>query len=349
VAAVIAPWNFPLAIPTGMTSAALAAGNAVVLKPAEQSPASAHARVDALREAGAPPGAISLLPGFGEVGAALVRNPGVHVIAFTGSSAVGLEIVRSSADTPDGQAHVKRVVAEMGGKNAVIVDSDADLDDAVPAIVRSAFVYAGQKCSAASRILAHEKIADALLERLSGAVNVLIVGQADSFSSDVPPVIEQEAQERVNRYAQLAAKDGRVVARRDEIPPNGWFCPPTVVTDLPPDSSVLTDEIFGPVLAVERVPSIAAACDALERSPFALTGGLFSRNPETVDEVARRTPVGNLYVNRHITGAMVGRQPFGGNRRSGIGAKAGGPDYLLQFVEPRVVTENTMRHGLVVE
>jgi predicted delta-1-pyrroline-5-carboxylate dehydrogenase group 2 len=349
VAAVIAPWNFPLAIPTGMTSAALAAGNAVVLKPAEQSPASAHALVDALREAGAPAGAISLLPGFGEVGAALVRNPGVHVIAFTGSSAVGLEIVRSSADTPDGQAHVKRVVAEMGGKNAVIVDSDADLDDAVPAIVRSAFVYAGQKCSAASRILAHEKIADALLERLSGAVNVLIVGQADSFSSDVPPVIEQEAQERVNRYAQLAAKDGRVVARRDEIPPNGWFCPPTVVTDLPPDSAVLTDEIFGPVLAVERVPSIAAACDALERSPFALTGGLFSRNPETVDEVARRTPVGNLYVNRHITGAMVGRQPFGGNRRSGIGAKAGGPDYLLQFVEPRVVTENTMRHGLVVE
>jgi predicted delta-1-pyrroline-5-carboxylate dehydrogenase group 2 len=349
VAAVIAPWNFPLAIPTGMTSAALAAGNAVVLKPAEQSPASAHALVDALREAGAPPGAISLLPGFGEVGAALVRNPGVHVIAFTGSSAVGLEIVRSSADTPDGQAHVKRVVAEMGGKNAVIVDSDADLDDAVPAIVRSAFVYAGQKCSAASRILAHEKIADALLERLSGAVNVLIVGQADSFSTDVPPVIEQEAQERVNRYADLAANDGRVVARRDEIPANGWFCPPTVVTDLPSDSAVLTDEIFGPVLAVERVPSMAAACDALERSPFALTGGLFSRNPETVDEVARRTPVGNLYVNRHITGAMVGRQPFGGNRRSGIGAKAGGPDYLLQFVEPRVVTENTMRHGLVVE
>jgi predicted delta-1-pyrroline-5-carboxylate dehydrogenase group 2 len=349
VAAVIAPWNFPLAIPTGMTSAALAAGNSVVLKPAEQSPASAHALVEALREAGAPPGAISLLPGFGEVGAALVRNPGVHVIAFTGSSAVGLEIVRSSADTPDGQAHVKRVVAEMGGKNAVIVDSDADLDDAVPAIVRSAFVYAGQKCSAASRILAHEKIADALLERLSGAVNVLIVGQADSFSTDVPPVIEREAQERVNHYAELAASEGRVVARPGKFPSNGWFCPPTVVTDLPFDSAVLTDEIFGPVLAVERMPSIASACDALERSPFALTGGLFSRNPETVEEVARRTPVGNLYVNRHITGAMVGRQPFGGNRRSGIGAKAGGPDYLLQFVEPRVVTENTMRHGLVVE
>jgi RHH-type transcriptional regulator, proline utilization regulon repressor / proline dehydrogenase / delta 1-pyrroline-5-carboxylate dehydrogenase len=350
VCAVIAPWNFPLAIPTGMTSAALAAGNCVVLKPAEQSPASSLALVEALREAGAPPGAISLLPGFGEVGAALVRHPGVHVIAFTGSSAVGLEIVRASAETPEGQGHVKRVVAEMGGKNAVIVDSDADLDDAVPALVKSAFVYAGQKCSAASRVLAHEKVADALIERLSGAVKVLLVGQADDFSTDVPPVIERDAQERVNRYAELAASEGNVIARVErEIPANGWFCPPTVVTDLPPDSAVLRDEIFGPVLAVERVKSIAAACDALERSPFALTGGLFSRNPDTVEEVARRSPVGNLYVNRHITGAMVGRQPFGGNRRSGIGSKAGGPDYLLQFLEPRVVTENTMRHGLVVE
>jgi predicted delta-1-pyrroline-5-carboxylate dehydrogenase group 2 len=349
VAVVISPWNFPLAIPTGMTSAALAAGNSVVLKPAEQSPASAHALVDALRQAGAPPGAISLLPGYGEVGAALVRDPRVHLIAFTGSSAVGLEIVRTSADTPEGQGHVKRVVAEMGGKNAVIVDSDADLDDAVPAIVRSAFVYAGQKCSAASRVLAHEKVADALIERLSGAVEVLVVGQADDFASEVPPVIEREAQERVNRYAELGAREGRVVATRAEHPQTGWFCAPTVVADLPPDSAVLRDEIFGPVLAVERVPSIEAACDAVERSPFALTGGLFSRNPRTVEEVARRTPVGNLYVNRHITGAMVGRQPFGGNRRSGIGSKAGGPDYLLQFVEPRVVTENTMRHGLVVE
>jgi RHH-type transcriptional regulator, proline utilization regulon repressor / proline dehydrogenase / delta 1-pyrroline-5-carboxylate dehydrogenase len=349
VAAVIAPWNFPLAIPTGMTSAALVAGNCVVLKPAEQSPASGLMLVEALREAGAPPGAVSLLPGFGEVGAALVRNPGVHVIAFTGSSAVGLEIVRAAAETPEGQGHVKRVVAEMGGKNCVVVDSDADLDDAVPAIARSAFVYAGQKCSAASRVLVHEAIADSLIERLAGAVDVLVVGQADDFASEVPPVIEREAQERVERYARLGAEEGRVVARRDEVPAEGWFCAPTVITNLPPGSAVLRDEIFGPVLAIERVPSISAACDALERSPFALTGGLFSRSPRTVEEVSRRAPVGNLYVNRHITGAMVARQPFGGNRRSGVGSKAGGPDYLLQFVEPRVVTENTMRHGLVVE
>jgi RHH-type proline utilization regulon transcriptional repressor/proline dehydrogenase/delta 1-pyrroline-5-carboxylate dehydrogenase len=162
-------------------------------------------------------------------------------------------------------------------------------------------------------------------------------------------VIEQEAQERVNRYQGIARSEGRIVATSDQFPANGWFCAPTLVADLPPGSAVLREEIFGPVLAVERVPSIAAALDALDQSPFALTGGLFSRNPDTVEAVARRSPVGNLYVNRHITGAMVGRQPFGGNRRSGIGSKAGGPDYLLQFLEPRVVTENTMRHGLVVE
>jgi RHH-type proline utilization regulon transcriptional repressor/proline dehydrogenase/delta 1-pyrroline-5-carboxylate dehydrogenase len=349
VVAVIAPWNFPLAIPTGMVAGGLATGNAVVLKPAEQSPASAHMLVRALREAGVAPAAVHLLPGYGDAGEALVRHPGVHVIAFTGSGAVGRQIIWAAAEVPDGQRHVKRVLAEMGGKNCVIVDSDADLDEAVPGIVRSAFVYAGQKCSAASRVLVHEAVADALLERLAGAVGVLRVGQAEEFGIDVPPVIEREAQERVLGYAERGARDGRVVARQDDVPGEGWFCPPTVIADLPEDSPVVRDEIFGPVLSVERVAGVPAALDLLERSPFALTGGLFSRNPATVDEVARRAPVGNLYVNRHITGAMVGRQPFGGNRLSGVGAKAGGPDYLQQFVEPRVVTENTMRHGLVVE
>jgi predicted delta-1-pyrroline-5-carboxylate dehydrogenase group 2 len=349
VTAVISPWNFPLAIPTGMVTAALVMGNTVVLKPAEQSPASAHALVSALRQAGAPPGAISLLPGFGDVGAAVVRDPGVHTIAFTGSSAVGLDIIKAAAETPAGQHHVKRVVAEMGGKNAVIVDSDADLDEAVPAIVRSAFVYAGQKCSAAARVLAHDAVADTLVERLAGATSVLQVGQAETFATDVPPVIEREAQERVAEYTARAEAEGRIAARREPVPDHGWFSAPTVATDLPEGSSVLTDEIFGPLLAVERVRDVAAACDAIDASPFALTGGLFSRNPNAIAEVVRRTPVGNLYVNRHITGAMVGRQPFGGNRRSGVGFKAGGPDYLLQFVDPRVVCENTMRHGLVVE
>jgi RHH-type proline utilization regulon transcriptional repressor/proline dehydrogenase/delta 1-pyrroline-5-carboxylate dehydrogenase len=347
VAVVISPWNFPLAIPCGMTSAALAAGNAVVLKPAEQSPGTAGALVDALHEAGVPGDALALLPGYGEAGAALVRDPRVHLIAFTGSSAVGLEIVRASAETPPGQSHVKRVVSEMGGKNCVIVDSDADLDEAVPEIVHSAFIYAGQKCSAAARVLVHEAAADTLVERLAGAVSVLTVGQAGSFATEVPPVIEREAQERVLRYRALASK--HLAASAEPVPDEGWFVPPSLVVDLPEDSPVNREEIFGPLVSVTRVRDVDEAMDVVDSLPFALTGGLFSRSPGTVERVAARTPVGNLYVNRAITGAMVGRQPFGGNRRSGSGSKAGGPDYLLQFVEPRVVTENTMRHGIPVE
>ncbi len=348
VVAVIAPWNFPLAIPCGMTAAALATGNAAILKPAEQSPGSAQMLWEALRAGGVPADAISLLPGEGDAGAALVAHPEVHTIAFTGSLPVGLEILRSAADTAPRQRHLKRVVAELGGKNCVIVDSDADLDEAVPAIVASAFVYAGQKCSAASRVLVHEAIADALIERVAGAVRVLVVGQASELGTDVPPVIERSAQERVDRYAELAAAEGRIVARREPVPGRGWFCPPTVVADLPAGSGVLEEEIFGPLLAIERVSGVEQACEVVDGLRFGLTGGLFARDPTTVEYVRHRTPVGNLYVNRGITGAMVGRQPFGGNRLSGTGTKAGGPDYLLHFVEPRAVTENTMRHGLVV-
>lgn len=349
VVAAIGPWNFPLAIPAGLVASALATGNAVVLKPAEQAPASGHALVRALREAGVPPAALALLPGFGEVGAALVRHPGVHTIAFTGSETVGLSIIRTAAETPDGQRHVKRVVAEMGGKNAIIVDSDADLDQAVPDIVRSAFAFAGQKCSAASRVLVHRAIAGDLLQRLAGAVDALRVGQAEDFSTDVPPLIDAEAHERVHGFAALGEREGRVAARQADVPECGWFCPPIVVTGLPPDSAVIHEEVFGPLLTVEPVPSIEAALGMVDASRFGLTGGVFSRNPRVVDRVVGRSPAGNLYVNRAITGAVVGRQPFGGSRRSGIGAKVGGPDYALQFVEPQVVTENTMRHGLVVE
>ncbi len=349
VAGVIAPWNFPLAIPCGMTAAALAAGNAAVLKPAEQSPGCALELVRALREAGLPAGALALVPGEGETGAALVRHPGAQVIAFTGSVAVGLQILAVAAQVAPGQLHLKRVVAEMGGKNCVLVDADADLDEAVPAIVRSAFGYAGQKCSAASRVLVHEAIADALLARLAGAVEVLAVDRADVLGCEVPPVIERAARDRVEGYALRGAREGTVAAIRDELPSPGWFCPPTVLSDLPADSPVLHEEIFGPLLAVEHVRSLEHACDRVDELPFALTGGLFARNPRTIEAVTRRSPVGNLYVNREITGARVGRQPFGGNRLSGTGAKAGGPGYLLNFVEPRVVTENTVRHGLVVE
>jgi RHH-type proline utilization regulon transcriptional repressor/proline dehydrogenase/delta 1-pyrroline-5-carboxylate dehydrogenase len=347
IVAVIAPWNFPLAIPLGMTAAALATGNAAILKPAEQSPGCALELVRALREAGVPPDALALLPGEGDAGAALVRHPGVHTIAFTGSAAVGLEIMAQAAQPAPGQGHLKRVIAEMGGKNCVLVDSDADLDEAVPAVVTSAFVYAGQKCSAASRVLVHEAVADALLERVAGAVEVLVVGQASVLGTDVPPVIEEAAQQRIEGYADRAIEDGTLVARRDVPAGGGWFVAPTVVSDLPPGHPVLEEEVFGPLLAVQRVRDMEEACEIVEGLPFALTGGLFARNPTTIEMVTRRSPVGNLYVNRAITGAMVGRQPFGGNRLSGTGTKAGGPGYLEQFTEPRVVTENTVRHGLV--
>ena len=238
----------------------------------------------------------------------------------------------------------------MGGKNCVIVDSDADLDDAVPAIVSSAFVYAGQKCSAASRVLVHEAIADALLERVAGAVEVLVVGQADTFGIDVPPVIERDAQERVERYRGLARDGGRIAAEQTERAPERRLVrrrrrsPPTC----PPTRPCSTRRSSARCWPSSASRNVDAAMDRIEDLPFALTGGLFCRNPHTVERVVRRTPVGNLYVNRPITGAMVGRQPFGGNRLSGTGTKAGGPDYLLHFVEPRVVTENTVRHGLVI-
>jgi RHH-type proline utilization regulon transcriptional repressor/proline dehydrogenase/delta 1-pyrroline-5-carboxylate dehydrogenase len=291
---------------------------------------------------------ISLLPGEGDVGAALVRHPDVNAVAFTGSLPVGLEIMRTAAAPAPGQRHLKPVIAELGGKNCVIVAADADLDEAVPEIVRSAFAFAGQKCSAAARVLVHEAIAEHLLDRLAGAVSVLEVGQADRLGTEVPPVIDQEAQERVTRYTQLAERQGRIVARAEPATDHGWFCPPSLATDLPEDSEVLGEEIFGPLLAVQRVRDVERACDLVDELPFALTGGLFARDPGTVRYVRDRTPVGNLYVNRGITGAMVARQPFGGNRLSGTGSKAGGPDYLLHFVEPRAVSENTMRHGLVV-
>jgi RHH-type proline utilization regulon transcriptional repressor/proline dehydrogenase/delta 1-pyrroline-5-carboxylate dehydrogenase len=343
VTGVIAPWNFPLAIAAGMTAAALATGNAVVLKPAEQAPACAKAIVDALHAGGVPLDALSLLPGGDEAGKALVDDPRIHSIVFTGSCAVGLQILQNAAKVVPGQRHLKKVIAEMGGKNCVIVDSDADLDDVVPALLKSAFAFAGQKCSAASRALVHRHIADELTERLAGAITTLRVGPAQDFGTDVPPVIDVAAQQRIQRYIASATPVAQAETRDD-----GFYVPPTLFAGLPGDSPIVTEEIFGPVLALQRVESVEHACDLVDQSPFALTGGLFSRSPRTVEYVAERTPVGNLYVNREITGAMVARQPFGGGKLSGTGPKAGGPDYLLQFVDARAVTENTVRHGLVV-
>ena len=235
----------------------------------------------------------------------------------------------------------------MGGKNCLIVDGDADLDEAIPAALNSAFGFAGQKCSAASRLLVHDAAYDQFTERMAGAVPNVLAGQAEEFGVDLGPVIDPDSVRRHAAYVDTAARDGRILASA-EVPGGGYFCRPTVAVDLPEGSDLLTDEVFAPLVTIERVADLDAACALLEQSPFALTAGLFTRNPEQARKVEEVAPVGNLYINRGITGAMVGRQPFGGNRLSGTGTKAGGPGYLNAFVEPRVVCENTMRHGLVV-
>jgi RHH-type transcriptional regulator, proline utilization regulon repressor / proline dehydrogenase / delta 1-pyrroline-5-carboxylate dehydrogenase len=346
VGVVISPWNFPLAIPTGMTTAALAAGNPVILKPAEQTPGCAFVLYEALDAAGLPEGVLQLLPGLGEVvGVRLVEHPDVSFVVFTGSRPVGLAINASAAVHRPGQRHVKRVVAEMGGKNAIVVDADADLDQAVPAIVQSAFGFAGQKCSAASRVVALDAIHDELVGRLAGATRELVLGHPRRINVSVGPVIDEDARERIREAVGRAPFEGRVVLQREDVPDTGWFVGPVIVDEVPRGAPLATEEIFGPVLAVQRANDFDDAIDIANATDYALTAGVFSRSPHHIERAAREVRAGNVYVNRGITGAIVGRQPFGGYDMSGVGSKAGGPDYLMQFVEPVVVTENTLRQG----
>jgi RHH-type proline utilization regulon transcriptional repressor/proline dehydrogenase/delta 1-pyrroline-5-carboxylate dehydrogenase len=344
IAAIIAPWNFPLAILTGMTAAALAAGNCALMKPAEQSPMMAQHLLEILRQAGLPDDACQLLQGGGDLGALLVRSPKIHLIAFTGSREVGLEILREAYTHRPGQEHVKRVVCEMGGKNAVIIDNDADLDEAVNHVIDSAFGYQGQKCSAASRLILVREVHDRFLSRLAEAVRSLKVGAPENPRHAIGPVIEAEAQERIARYIRMGRKEAKCVLDM-AAPKEGYFVGPAIFSEVDPRSRIAQEEIFGPVLSVIQARDFAHALEIANQSAFALTGGVFSRSPEHIDEARREFRVGNLYINRGITGAIVERQPFGGLKLSGIGSKAGGPDYLLQFLEPRTVSENTLRHG----
>ena len=346
IAAVIAPWNFPLAILTGMTAAALVAGNCAIVKPAEQSPVTGALLVEILREAGLPDAACQLLQGGGELGAYLVRHPAVHLIAFTGSREVGLEILRAAYDHQPEQEHVKRVVCEMGGKNAIIIDEDADLDEAVVHILESAFGYQGQKCSAASRIILTEEIHDHLLERLVEAVRSLKIGPPDDPRNFIGPVIDAAAHSRIIGYIDLGKREGKCVLDR-EAPSGGYFIGPAIFGDIEPTHRLANEEIFGPVLSVIKAKGFDTALAIANRSSYALTGGIFSRSPAHIEKARKEFRVGNLYINRGITGAVVERQPFGGLKLSGIGSKAGGPDYLLQFLEPRTISENTLRHGFV--
>ncbi|MCB9543021.1 MAG: L-glutamate gamma-semialdehyde dehydrogenase [Myxococcales bacterium] len=351
VAVAIAPWNFPLAIFCGLVTAPLVAGNTVIAKPAEQSMVIAARMIELAYAAGVPAGALHFLPGRGEdVGAHLVAHPDVATIAFTGSKAVGLAIWKQAGLTLPGQPKLKRVVCEMGGKNAIIVDSDADLDEAVSGVLHSAFGFAGQKCSACSRVVVLREQHKAFVERLAEAVRSTVVGPPSHPGTLIGPVIDGEAQRRLLDVIADAKHRGVELAVGGEpIGRAGFYVPPTVFVGVNPADTLAQDEHFGPLLAVIEARDFDEALAIANGTEYALTGGLYSRSPSRIERARAEFAVGNLYINRGITGAIVGRQPFGGFAMSGGGTKAGGPDYLLSFLDPRVVTENTLRRGFAPE
>jgi RHH-type transcriptional regulator, proline utilization regulon repressor / proline dehydrogenase / delta 1-pyrroline-5-carboxylate dehydrogenase len=351
VAAIIAPWNFPLAILCGMTTAALVTGNTVVLKPAEQSSVLGAIFMDLLQETGLPSGVANLVCGTGEdVGSLLVAHPGVDLIAFTGSREVGTLIWATAAVTHRDQRNLKKVICEMGGKNAMIVDTDADLDEAVLGIIQSAFSFQGQKCSALSRLITVDDIHQRLIPRLTEAVAALKIGLPDHPNTDIGPVIDRHSFEKVQGYIELGKREHRCLFQA-QVPAEleGFYIAPAIFDRVEPNARLAQEEIFGPVLAVISAKDLSTAIHIANHTPFALTGGLYSRSPQSIDRARAEFMVGNLYINRSMTGAIVGRHPFGGFKMSGGGTKAGGPDYLLNFMFPRVVTENTLRHGFAPE
>lgn len=354
VCSVIAPWNFPLAISVGMAAAALVTGNTVVYKPSSLSALNGWLLMDLFQEAGVPAGVFNYVPGRGgEIGDTLVDHPDVATIAFTGSKEVGLRLIERAAVVHPHQRHVKRVIAEMGGKNAIIIDDDADLDEAVPAVLESAFGYQGQKCSACSRVIVVHSIFDRFHDRLCEAASGWIVGPSENPRHNMGAMISKQAQVKVLQSARDAAKEGRLIFQGTiPVPPSeeseeqpGYFAPITIVDHIQPGHETANNEIFGPVLAVMRARDYDQAIEWANRSNYALSGAVFSRTPSHIDQAKQDFEVGNLYINRGCTGAIVGRQPFGGAAMSGVGSKAGGPDYLQQFTIPKVVTENTMRRG----
>ena len=351
VCVVISPWNFPLAICCGMTVAALVTGNTVLVKPAEQTPAIAKLLCEILWAAGAPREVLAFLPGQGEtVGAALVRDPRVALVAFTGSKAVGLDIVKACAEVADGQHFVKHVVCEMGGKNAVIVDASADLDEAVLGVRQSAFGFSGQKCSACSRAIVVDSAHDQFLHRIVEATRCLTVGDPTLPGTDIGPVIDAEAASRIRRFIDEGSKECRLelqlpVPEGLEAKVGKPFVGPAILSGVRPEHRLAQEEIFGPVLAVLRVKDFDEALAVANGTAYRLTGGIYSRKPAHLERAKREFRVGNLYLNRGITGALVGRQPFGGFGMSGLGSKAGGAGYLEHFTVPRALCENTMRRG----
>jgi len=347
VTAVIGPWNFPLAISAGMAAAAIVCGNAVVYKPSGLSSVVGYGLARIFKEAGLPDGVFNYLPGRGSVmGDALVEHPDVSVIAFTGSMEVGLRIQEKAAKVQPGQVQCKKVIAEMGGKNAIIIDDDADLDEAITGVLYSAFAFQGQKCSACSRVIVLDPIYDRFVSRLAEAAKSIKIGPSEDPAFSMGPVVDKAAQANILKYVDIACSEGKTLVKRTDIPADGGcYVPLTIVEGITKDMRIAQEEVFGPVLAVMRAKNIDEALEIANSTRFALTGAIYSRSPKHLEKARKEFRVGNLYLNKGSTGAMVERHAFGGFNMSGVGSKSGGPDYLLQFMDPRLVSENTIRRG----
>ena len=340
VGIVIPPWNFPLAILVGMTMASIVTGNTVVMKPSSDAPAIAYKFFEALEEAGMPPGVVNFLPcPGGVVGDTLVGHPRTRFVAFTGSKDVGLHINELAAKTAPGQIWVKRVIAEMGGKDSIVVDSDADLDEAVEGVVASAFGYQGQKCSACSRAIVVGPVYDAFLQKLRQRVEQITVGPAERAENYMGPVINAKAKKSILQYIEVGKTEGRLVTGGGESAGAGHFIQPTVIADVSPTARIAQEEIFGPVLAVIRAGSFDEALAIANNTDYGLTGAVYTKDRRKLEKATEEFFVGNLYLNRKCTGALVGAHPFGGFNMSGTDSKAGGNDYLLLFTQAKTVAE----------
>jgi 1-pyrroline-5-carboxylate dehydrogenase len=341
VGAIIPPWNFPLAICVGMTSAAIVTGNTVVVKPSSDSPGIAWQFHQLMEEVGLPPGVFNFVTGSGgTAGDALVRHPKSRFVSFTGSKEVGVGINRLAAEIQPGQIWLKRVVAEMGGKDAIIVDEEADLDAAAQGVVASAFGFQGQKCSACSRAIVSEKVYDAFLEKLTPLVAGIVVGEPERAGVTMGPVVNAAARDKILAYVETGKREGRLIAGGGPLPgKDGHFIQPTVIADVKPDATIAQEEIFGPVLAILPAKSYDEALQIANGTPYGLTGAVYTRNPDKIERARREFFVGNLYINRKCTGAIVGCHPFGGFNMSGTDSKAGGPDYLLLFLQAKSIAE----------
>lgn len=340
VGAVIPPWNFPMAILTGMTTAAIVTGNTVLLKPASDTPCIGYLLVEIMKEAGLPPGVLNFIPGSGaEIGDYIVTHPKTRFISFTGSKEVGLRINQLAAQVSPGQIWVKRVVAEMGGKDTIVVDSETDLNEAATAVVASAFGFQGQKCSACSRVIVVEQVYDQLLSLIVEKTKKLTVGPPELPTTYMGPVANQASEEKILSYIEIGKKDGRLMCGGEKAPGDGYYIQPTIFADIKPGTPLDQEEIFGPVLAVIKAKNFDEALELANATEFGLTAAVWTNNRYKIEKAKNKVHVGNLYINRKCTGAMVGIHPFGGFNMSGTDSKAGGMDYLGLFMQAKSVSE----------